>query len=182
MTEQLREIGLRLRALREIMDIGLSEMAEKCGITPEAYKRYEDGQSDFSFSFLYNAAGILGVDVVDIMSGDSPKLTACTLVRGGNGFAIERRKAYRYVHLAYTFRRKKGEPFLVTVEPGDTLPEKHAHEGQEFDYLLSGDVRFALGEHEYELHAGDSVYFDSNLPHAMVALGKSAVFLAVVMK
>lgn len=182
MTEQLKEIGQRLRALREIMDISLDEMARQCQMPLEEYQDYESGKRDFSFSFLYNAANILQVDVVDLMSGDSPKLSTCTLVRGGQGYSIERRAAYKYVHLAFTFCKKKAEPFLVTVEPGETMPVLHSHEGQEFEYLLKGNVRFALGEHEYEMQAGDSVYFDSNLPHAIQAIGETAQFIAVVMK
>lgn len=75
MTEQLKEIAIRLKTLRQIMDVSAEEMAQVCGVTPKEYDAYERGDRDFSFSFIYNAANRLGVDVVDLMSGDSPKLS-----------------------------------------------------------------------------------------------------------
>ena len=182
MTEQIREIAERIRALREICGFSAAECAKLVGVTEAEYLEQEQAKHDFSFSFLYNCAKVFGVDVIDLMSGDSPKLTHCTLVRGGNGFAIERSKAYKYIHLAFTFRQKLGEPFLVTVEPSGAMPDLHAHQGQEFQYLLKGSIRFGLGEHEYVLHPGDSLYFDSSVPHACVALnGEAAQFISVVM-
>ncbi|MDL2273107.1 XRE family transcriptional regulator [Oscillospiraceae bacterium OttesenSCG-928-G22] len=184
MTEQLREIGRRLAALRDILELSAAEMANRLEMTEEEYLAYERGERDFSFSFLYNAAGVLGVDVLDLMSGESPKLSVCTVVRGGGGYEIERRKAYKYKHLAFTFRDKKAEPFLVTVEPkAEETPVLHGHAGQEFNYMVKGSMQFMIGDMSYELAEGDSVYFDSGVPHAMRALGgESATFLAVVMK
>jgi len=184
MTEQLKEIGMRLAALRDICELSTADISKKMGISEEEYISYENGEKDFSFSFLYNAAAILGVDVLDIISGESPKLSICTVVRKGDGYAIQRRSAYDYRHLAFTFRNKKAEPFMVTVEPKeDVIPTLHDHEGQEFNYVVSGAMRFYIGDISYDLEEGDSVYFDSRVPHAMKAIGgKPAKFLAVVMK
>ncbi len=183
MTEQLREIGMRLAALRDIFDISTKDMAEKLGISEEEYIAYENGKNDFSFSFLYNAAQIFNVDVLDIMSGDSPTLSTCCVVKAGHGYEVTRNKAYDYRHLAYTFRAKKAEPFLVTVEPGDKTPTLHGHDGQEFNYMISGKMMFFIGDISYELEPGDSVYFDSSVPHAEKAIGNEpASFIAVVIK
>jgi len=183
MTEQLREIGGRLAALRDIDGIGREALASKCDITLEQLGEYERGERDFSFSFLYNAARALGVDVVDLMSGESPKLSGCCLTRAGEGYAIDRRKAYSYKHLAFTFKNKLAEPFMVTVEPKNdaNAPEQHAHTGQEFNLLIEGHLKFYMGELTYDLNMGDSVYFDASNAHAMRALDdKPARFLAVV--
>jgi len=183
MTEQLLEIGGRLAALRDIMGFTAQELAQAMKLSEDEYLAYERGQRDFSFSFLLGAAGILGVDVVDIISGESPRLTTCAFVKSGGGYDITRRESYDYKHLAFTFSNKKAEPFLVTVEPGDAALTLHSHEGQEFNYMVSGRMEFHIGSMAYELDEGDSVYFDSGLPHAMKALGdKPAKFLAVVMK
>ena len=126
MTEQLKEIAIRLKTLRQIMDVSEEELAEVCGVNLEEYRAYERGEKDFSFSFIYNAANRLGVDVVDLMSGDSPKLSNMCVVRKGKGFKINRREAYDYQHIAYTFRNKKVEPFVVTVEPKPEEEKKAA--------------------------------------------------------
>jgi len=184
MTDQLSEIGGRLEALRDIMGIAPSKMAGDMNLTDEEYLAYEKGNRDFSFSFLYNAANLLGVDVIDILAGESPKLSKCALVRRGEGFDIARRKAYDYKHLAFTFSKKKAEPFMVTVEPKDS-DEKltlHSHAGQEFVYMTEGKMEFHFENIIYELNDGDSVYFDSGSPHAMRALGAAAKFISVVIK
>lgn len=184
MTDQLQEMGKRLKALREIEDIDLEDMAKRCEVPLDEYISFEKGEKDFSFSFLYHAANVLGVDVVDLMSGDSPKLSTCTMVKKGGGFEIKRRAAYNYKHLAFTFRNKMAEPFMVTVEPkDDSIPTLHAHEGQEFNYVVDGSMLFYIGEISYVLEEGDSIYFDSGVPHAMKATNeKPCKFLAVVMK
>ncbi|MCL2096900.1 MAG: cupin domain-containing protein, partial [Oscillospiraceae bacterium] len=108
----------------------------------------------------------------------------CALVRSGKGYDITRREAYDYKRLAFTFKGKKAEPFMVTVNPGQgeevTL---NSHEGQEFNYMVSGSMKFYIDDKIYELNEGDSVYFDSGVPHAMKASGENpAEFIAVVIK
>jgi hypothetical protein len=78
------------------------------------------------------------------------------VTRAGQGLAFDRRKAYHYQHLAYNFRDKKAEPFLVTVEfDGQTSGKTaHAHDGQEFDYVLEGRMLIELGGNKVYLDAG----------------------------
>jgi len=171
--------------LRDSIELSQEDIARSLNCSLEEYDSYERGQKDFSFSFLYNAANILGVDVQDLIGGDSPKLSRFSIVRNGKGYDISRRKAYDYKHLAFTFRDKKGEPFLVTIEPRTTTdePDKHSHNGQEFNYILSGIIRIYLEDETFELYEGDSIYYNSAIPHAMRAVGdQSAKFLAIVMK
>ncbi len=185
MTEQLKEIGMRLASLREINRLSAERMAEKLDLDIETYLQYEKGEEDFSFSFLSNAAALLGVDVVEIITGDAPKLTICSLVRKGGGFNISRNSAYDYKHLAYTFKDKLAEPFMVTERSYNApeVPAQHTHDGQEFNFMVSGSMEFHLGDAMYILNEGDSIYFDANIPHAVKALGDApAKFLAVVMK
>jgi quercetin dioxygenase-like cupin family protein/DNA-binding XRE family transcriptional regulator len=184
MNEQLLEIGGRLKGLRDIMGIQPEKMAGDMKLSVEEYLAYERGEQDFSFSLLYKAATVLGVDIVEIISGETPKLTTCALVRKGEGFSIKRIEAYDYKHLAFTFRNKKAEPFMVTVEPKEGKKMyPHTHEGQEFNYLVSGSMEFLIDNLAYELNEGDSVYYDASIPHSMNAIkGQPAKFIAVVIK
>lgn len=184
MSEQLKLIGERLAAQREIMGISAEEMAKAAGVTVEEYEKYERGEADFSFSFLYTAAAKLGIDVMDIITGEASHLKMATMVRKNEGTVIERSKAYRYQHLAYSFRNRKAEPFMVNVSynPGGALPKLNVHEGQEFDYVVEGKLRVSIGGTEYLLTPGDSIYYDSSYPHAMQAIDGDAKFLAVVIK
>ena len=183
MDEQLLEMGMRLRELREINGMTVEGIAGKLGKTVSEYQEYEDGKHDFSFSFMLNVATILGIDVINLLSGHSPKLSDCAIVRKGQEFFIKKEGAYDYKHLAYTFRNKKGEPFFVTCMPGEEDKILHTHEGQEFNFVLSGSMRLTVGNITYDLNKGDSAYFNSQLPHGIKVLGDTPVkFLAVVMK
>lgn len=184
MEEKILLIAQRMKALREIMDVTVAEMAQAVHLTETEYLEYEAGKHDFSFSLLYSVAGRLGVDIVDLMTGEAPRLSVCSFVKNGEGLKLERRKEYKYEHLAYIFKKKKMEPFMVTVEPKDTDAKSHmnAHEGQEFDYVLSGSMMLYIDKQELLLHEGDAVYFDAQHPHAMQAVGGTCRFLAIIAK
>ena len=184
MLEHIQAVAMRIRDLREISGKSAEQAAAEAGVPVEDYLAYEAGQGDFSFSHLFNIAGTLGVDISDLLTGESPKLSGYILTRAGKGLAFERRKAYKYQHLAYNFAGKKSEPFIVTVEYDGKLDGKdaHSHEGQEFDYVLEGRMKMTLDGNEVYLGPGDSIYYDSSIAHAMYAVDADARFIAVVIK
>ena len=182
--ELIKMIAIRITDLRDIAGLSIQEVAEKTGIDLPEYVAYEAGTADFSFSHLFNIAEVLGVDISDLLTGESPKLHGYVLTRKGQGLAFNRRQQYEYRHLAYNFKDKLSEPFIVTVrqdEP-DTVKQAHSHEGQEFNYVLQGTLKISLGGNELYLQEGDSLYYDSALPHAMYAIEGDCRFIAVVVK
>jgi transcriptional regulator with XRE-family HTH domain len=181
----IKEVADRIRSLREDMGITPEEMAEATGRSVEEYKAQESGESDLSFTFLYKCAARLGIDVVEILTGENPHLTGYELVRAGEGLAVTRHTGYQYLHKAPRFRNKLCEPFYVTIPYEESEvedPHLSFHNGQEFDYVLSGRVRFSFeGKHFEDLDPGDSVMYDSGRGHGLAALdGNPAVILAVV--
>ena len=182
--DQIKEIAERLRTLREIEEIEVAEMAEITGKTVEEYGKYEAGERDFPFSFLYTAANRLGVDITELLTGDNAKLKTFSLVRKDKGLQMERRKAYKYQHLAPIFKGRAMEPFLVTVEPKDTeAVQKNTHEGQEMNYVVEGSMTMFIQDAVIRLYEGDTVYFNASTPHAMRAEeGNPCKFLAIISK
>lgn len=182
MQNEIVQIAERIRGLREMEDISAEEMAQVAGKTLSEYREYEDGHHDFSFSFLYTVAHRLGVDITELLTGENAKLHKFALVRAGGGLQMDRRKAYRYRHLAAIFKDREIEPFMVTVDPSDDESvTKHSHEGQEFNYVLDGAMTLFIGSSTITLGPGDSVYFDSTEPHAMRAEGDAPCnFLAII--
>lgn len=182
--EQLGLIAMRIRDLRDIAGLSAAQVADKTGISLSEYEAYETGTRDFSFSHLFNIAEALGVDISDLLTGESPKLHGYVLTRAGQGLRFNRREQYVYHHLAYNFQGKLAEPFIVTVAqdgPG-TEKQAHSHDGQEFDYVLEGKLKIVLGGNELYLQAGDSLFYNSALPHVMYALDGECKFIAVVVK
>ncbi len=186
MTNAIAEVAQRIRALRESCEVSVEEMAKCTGVTVEAYKQLEAGETDFTFTFIYKCASRLGADPTDLLKGQSPTLSEYTVNRQGEGLPIARRKGFDYKNLAYMFKDKIAEPFCVTArysEEEQDQPIKTAkHNGQEFNLILKGSLKVVVDGKIEVLNVGDSIYYNSALPHGMIATGgEDCVFLAVVM-
>jgi quercetin dioxygenase-like cupin family protein len=73
------------------------------------------------------------------------------------------------------------EPFLVSLEPSETQQERSTHDGQEFIFVLQGEMEVRLGEEIHILQPGDSIYYDSTVPHLVKCHGKEITkILAVI--
>jgi len=187
MNTRIIEIAERIRGLRDIMDFTREEMAAATGIDAESYSEYEAGTKDFSFTFLYKCAEKFGVDIVELLTGEAPKLEFYSIVRKGQGLDIKRQHGFVYQHMAYRFRDKNVEPFVVTApysaEAEKAPIELSFHEGQEMDYIIKGSLLVQFEDHQEVLHEGDLVYYDSGRGHGMIAVGgEECTFLAVVIK
>ncbi|MHB9133923.1 MAG: helix-turn-helix domain-containing protein [Armatimonadota bacterium] len=183
MEDVLKQIAERIAGLRDIAGISAEALAEQLNISVDTYMKYESGTVDIPVSVLYQIAGRFGVELTSILTGENPRLHTYSLVRRGKGVSVERHQAYQYQHLANNFINKKAEPFLVTVEPkpAGTSLELNAHPGQEFNYILSGEVRIHIDGHDLTLSEGDAIYFNASVKHGMKALnGKPAQFLAII--
>jgi quercetin dioxygenase-like cupin family protein len=176
------EIAPRLRGLRDACGFSVEDMAGRTGASAEEVSKFESGTSEIPVSYLFKAAQACGVDTTVLISGGDAHLKAYTLIRKGEGLAVDRRKDYTYKSLAYRFTGRKMEPFIVTVppKPEEGLTFSH-HPGQEFIHMLEGRLEIRIGKTSVTLQAGDSLYFDSNFPHALRGLDdKPAVFLDVI--
>ena len=183
---QIQEMASRIRALREIEGMSTADMAQKTGVTEEEYVRCEDGKSDLNFAFLYRCALALGVDVTDIIEGSSPTLKSYTLTRAGKGQKIANAHGMTYYNLAYAFRNRIADPLLVRSVYDESAQQRDieltTHKGQELDIVIEGSLMVQVGEHKETLEAGDSIYYNSDSPHGMIAVGgKDCLFYAIVL-
>lgn len=187
MEPNMKEVANRIQALREDIGISVEDMAKATGRSVDEYARQEEGEQELSFTFLYKCADKLGVDVVELLTGENPHLSGYSLMRAADGLSIKRRAGFEYLHKAPHFKNKLAEPFLVTApyleEEQGTPIHLSYHAGQELDYIISGRMRFAYEDHVEELGAGDTLLYDSGRGHGMIAIGgEPCVFLAIVMK
>lgn len=182
MNEQIKQIAERLRGLRDSLDLTIQEMAEKLRKTPEEIKRYESGKVDIPMSFLFDVAQQFSIDTSVLISGEDARMDNYFLTRYGKGISVERTKAYKYQALGSGYKRPKAQPFEVTVEPNDHEIYLNTHDGEEFNYLLEGRLLLKINKKELILNPGDSIYFNSSIPHGMKALDdKPAKFLAIIL-
>ncbi len=178
-----KAIATRLKGLREALDFDLAEMAAELGVSEEKVARYESGQEEIPVSYVSHVAHTCHVDLTVLLTGQEAHLHSHSLVRKDKGLSVERRRDYDYKNLAYRFAHRKMEPFLVTVPAREEDEVRfYEHAGQEFIYMLKGRLEVFLGEQRHILTPGDSLYFSSEIPHALRGLdGQPAEFLDVIL-
>ncbi len=184
---KLYEVALRIREMREILELSVEDMADKTGVTVAEYQTYESGAVDFPFSFIHKCALAFDLDMTDLLEGRSANLlTSYTVTRKGQGQQTAREDGIDIAHLAPKFRGKIAEPYWVRYEYDPALVNKPihlaTHSGQEFDLVISGRLKVQIGDHVEILGEGDSIYYNSSTPHGMIAVdGQDCVFCAVVL-
>ena len=187
MEHKLKQIADRVRELRLLSGLSVSEIAKRMGISESEYEMCEAGNKNLSIAFLYHCALTFGVDMSDILEGKSPKLRSYALTRRGEGQKIEEAHHMVGYNLASGFRNRIGLPLYMEMNYRDGAENEKielvTHEGQECDIVISGQMKIQIGEHTEVLNAGDSIYYDSGTPHGMVAVGgKDCSFYAIVLR
>lgn len=186
MDYSLKEVAGRIKDLREAKGYTQEELAKLTGVSVEDYKVLEKGETDFSFTFIYKCAKACDVEVVDLLEGTSTTLTSFAITRKGEGLKIVKKHGVEYNNLAPKFKEKLAEPFLVKfpyLEEEQNSPiQLNSHNGQEFDVIVKGSLKVQVGNHVDVLHEGDSIFYNSIIPHGMVAVSESGCeFHAVVL-
>ncbi len=182
---QLMEVAFRIREMRAICGFTETEMARKTDTTPEEYRAYEGGIADLPFTFIHKCSLAFGIGITDLLEGHSAHLSSYTVTRKGQGQQTAKEPGIEISNLAPFFRNKLAEPYYVTYDYDEA--QQHmpihltTHSGQEFDIVLSGQLKVQVGEHSEILSEGDSILYNSSTPHGMIAVGgKPCVFCAVV--
>ncbi|MCI8721638.1 MAG: AMP-binding protein, partial [Oscillospiraceae bacterium] len=182
---QLMEVAFRIREMRGICGFTEAEMARRTDTTPEEYRAYEAGAVDLPFTFIHKCSLAFGIGITDLLEGHSAHLSSYTVTRRGEGQQTAREPGIEISNLAPFFRNKLAEPYYVTYDYDEA--QQHmpihltTHSGQEFDIVLSGQLKVQVGEHTEILGEGDSILYNSSTPHGMIAVGGGkCVFCAVV--
>lgn len=186
MDYSLKEVAGRIKGLREAKGYTPEELAKLTGVTLEDYLLLEQGETDFSFTFIYKCAKACDVEVVDLLEGRSTTLTSFAITRRGEGLKILKQHGYEYNNLAPKFKEKLAEPFLVKfpyIPEEQNVPIKlSSHNGQEFDVIVKGSLKVQVGSHVDILNEGDSIFYNSLIPHGMIAVSEGGCeFHAVVL-
>ena len=183
---QLQEIALRIREMREILGYSMQKMADATEVSEEIYRRYESGTVDLPFTFMHKCAKVFGLEITDLLEGHSAKLSGYTVTRKGKGLVTASEDGITIQDMAPMFRKKLATPYWVTYQYSAELQDlpihTTTHTGQEFDLVLKGSMRIKVGDHEEILREGDSIFYKSSTPHGMIAIdGQDCVFLAMIM-
>ena len=185
-SESLREVAARIREMRAISGYSTSKMAALTEVSEREYVALEKGEADPSFSFLHKCSIAFGIDITTLLEGHSAKLSHFQVNRAGEGAVAVNEPGVLIRNMAAMFRDRLATPYFVTYEYDEARQKKplelHRHAGQEFDYVISGQLKVRVGDHEEVLGPGDSIFYKSSTPHGEVAVGgKACTFLAMIM-
>jgi transcriptional regulator with XRE-family HTH domain len=183
-------VGSKIKGIRESKNLSVEEIAERSGLSVDQINSIETDQNLPSLGPLIKIARALGVRLGTFMDdNDALGPVVCraeereqnSSISFSNG-AADARKHMEYHPLAQQKAGRHMEPFVIDINPEDTPDfQLSAHEGEEFIYVMDGEVEIIYGKDKYTLKEGDSIFYDSIVKHHVHgAPGKSAKILAVV--
>ncbi len=183
-----RSLGGKIRSIRESRSMTAEQLAERADLAPELVAQIESGALIPSLSPLIRIARSLGVRLGTFL--DDEAHVGPVLSRRGAHETIVRfsdrespgRSDLDFFSLAANKAGRHMEPFLIDIHPGSAQGVRAStHEGEEFIFVLSGEVEVLYGKDMYRLKTGDGIYYDSIVPHHVhSAGGAEARVLAVV--
>ncbi|HYF17587.1 MAG TPA: XRE family transcriptional regulator [Ramlibacter sp.] len=186
-------LGAKLQELRTARGRTLDWLARETGFTKGYLSRIENGKKTPPIGSLARVARALEVDLSTLLQAQGGPAAAPAqrqplsslysvvraaqrpkVVRGASAFG------YNYVGLADFGEPRQMAPFLFTFPKEIDKMVFFEHEGEEFLFILSGQVEWQMAHEKFLLQAGDSVYLDSRVPHRGRAIGGEATALVVV--
>ncbi len=179
--EEIKELqlGMKIRRMRQEHRLTLQAVAEKTGLSKPLLSQIENSQVIPPLATLLRIGRAFDVNISFFFESEREE-NKCLVVRAGEQRARQLRtnlhsrvvQPYTYNSRSYGKSQHKMEPFdieFLVREWSDDLLVRH--EGEEFLYLLEGEVEFHYAGQIYHLSAGDSVYYDSNEDHGYIAMG-----------
>lgn len=183
-----RIVGEKIKTLRETKEITMEELAERSGLALEQVKRIEDNIDLPSLAPLIKIARVLGVRLGTFLD-DQDELgpAVCRKMDTSDSISFSNNATHSRRHMEYhSLSKAKAdrhmEPFIIDVAAtADTDFVLSSHEGEEFIMVMAGAMEINYGKTTYVLEEGDSIYYDSIVPHHVHAFeGQAAKILAVI--
>ena len=183
----LAQVGEKIKKVREQKRMSLADLAEKTGYSSAILSQIENHLLSPSLGTLIQISHALNVPLSKLFG--EKRGHPYTIVRKDERKLISRfaskegvNYGYTYESLGYDKKNRRMEPFVVTLEPATVKHAKlSSHSGEEFIYVLEGEMEVALGDLRDTLSPGDSIYYDSTIPHRVSCVGETpAKILAVL--
>lgn len=179
-------VGERIKAIRLEKGLSAADLATRTGLTEAEVHQVEDELVSPNLGTLIKLSKALDMKMGTFISQAGPK--PFTIVRHDARKAVSRyakkegdRLGYSYQHLAFDKGDRNMEPFFITLEPTEAHEERSSHDGEEFIFVLSGQMEAHLGDTVEILNPGDSIYYSSSLPHLVKCHGgQEAQIVAVI--
>jgi transcriptional regulator with XRE-family HTH domain len=179
-------VGERVKQIREEKGLTLNDLASRTGFEVPMLEQIENDMISPPLGVLVKLSKAMDMKLGYLISAGESK--PYQIVRKQDRKPISRyaskkgvRYGYAYESLAPQKRDRTMEPFLVTLEPADQEPELSSHNGEEFIFVLQGEMEVRLGEDTQILYPGDCVYYESTIPHLVKTRGSQITRILAVL-
>lgn len=179
-------VGERVRSVRESRRLSLEDVSRRTDMDVHFLEQIENGDVAPPLGTIIRLAKALDMKMGYFISGEEDR--AYTIVRRHDRKIVSRynskkgkRYGYEYQSLAPHKKDRHMEPFLVTLEPAETEEERSTHDGQEFIFVLKGKMEVRLQGEVHLLEPGDSIYYDSTVPHLVKCHGHETTTILAVL-
>ncbi len=180
------KVGERVRMVREERGLSLNDISRRTGIDVQILEQVEDGSVAPPLGTVIRLAKALDMKMGYFISGEENQ--PYTIVQQGDRKVVSRydsekdkQYGYEYESLAPHKKDRHMEPFLVTLSPSKTEEERSTHDGQEFIYVIRGQMEVRLGDEVHVLKPRDSIYYDSTMPHLVKCHGQEETKILAVL-
>ncbi len=184
-------VGEKIKFFREEQNLSIVDLAEKTGLAIEQIERIENNTDIPSLAPLIKIAKALGTRIgtfLDDQTENGPVICRKEEAKETISFSNNSVNSRRHMHYQSLSRSKANrhmEPFIIEIEPNNGNNDVDfilsSHEGEEFIIVMEGIIEISYGKQAFILEEGDSIYYDSIVPHHVHSYeGKPAKILAVV--
>jgi transcriptional regulator with XRE-family HTH domain len=180
-------IGHKIAALRSLKNIDKGDLANRSGLSADQLQLIEAGTSIPSLGVLIRISRALGIrlgSLLEDQTKEGPAIVRANDRSASRSFSTNEdlsREHLTFYSLAPNKADRHMEPFVVDIEPGkNDLQNKSSHEGEEFIFVLEGNITIVYGTEIFELKEADSIYLDSIVPHLVTTRDQHAKIVGVV--
>ena len=163
------DIGEKIKALRQQLGLTQSELADRAELSKGFISQLERDLASPSIATLTDILECLGTDLKDFFSeGEQEKVAFSP-----DDMFEKEDGDRRILWLVPNAQKNDMEPILLTLAPGGATETDNPHQGEEFGYVLAGNVTLHLGRRKHRIKKGGSFYFCTNVPHYIENTGKT---------
>jgi transcriptional regulator with XRE-family HTH domain len=172
------EIGQKIKDLRLAAELTQEELANRAQLTKGFISQVENDQTSISLDSLIDILDALGLTISEFFAGDETDKIA---FNRSHRISMPGRGAKSFELLVPGSTNMLMDPILVTLSPDETLALEEPHNGEEFGFILSGQLVIKYGKKVFRLKKDDCFYFEAYKPHQFQNAGKTKTTFLWVM-
>lgn len=160
-------IGNKIKELRTLLHLTQEELADRCELTKGYISQLENDLNSPSISTLQDILAALGTNLKEFFSDSEDE----KIIFAKDDYFSTDNTSHRITWLIPNAQKNEMEPIMVEIMPHSELPLDMPHEGQEFGYVLKGNVTIVYGNKTYRVKSGESFYYSTEKPHTLKNTG-----------